>query len=81
MAGGRGHQPGPSLPPSQPEGKYDVGGGEQFDTLGDLVEHYRKSPMVERSGAMVHLGQVCPPAREPWGSEWASPPGIATPRT
>uniref|UniRef100_A0A8D0P275 Protein-tyrosine-phosphatase n=1 Tax=Sus scrofa TaxID=9823 RepID=A0A8D0P275_PIG len=39
------------------QGKYDVGGGEQFDTLGDLVEHYRKSPMVERSGAMVHLGQ------------------------
>uniref|UniRef100_A0AC11EVC2 Uncharacterized protein n=1 Tax=Ovis aries TaxID=9940 RepID=A0AC11EVC2_SHEEP len=41
----------------QPDGKYDVGGGEQFDTLGDLVECYRKNPMVERSGVVVHLRQ------------------------
>ncbi|XP_061239124.1 tyrosine-protein phosphatase non-receptor type 11-like isoform X3 [Bos javanicus] len=41
----------------QPDGKYDVGGGEQFDTLGDLVERYRKNPMVERSGVVVHLRQ------------------------
>ncbi|XP_055438541.1 tyrosine-protein phosphatase non-receptor type 11-like isoform X4 [Bubalus kerabau] len=40
-----------------PDGKYDVGGGEQFDTLGDLVECYRKNPMVERSGVVVHLRQ------------------------
>lgn len=51
----------------QPDGKYDVGGGEQFDTLGDLVECYRKNPMVERSGVVVHLRQVCPQAPEPWG--------------
>ncbi|XP_052509832.1 tyrosine-protein phosphatase non-receptor type 11-like isoform X3 [Budorcas taxicolor] len=42
----------------QPDGKYDVGGGEQFDTLGDLVECYRKNPMVERSGVVVHLRQM-----------------------
>ncbi|XP_043780328.1 tyrosine-protein phosphatase non-receptor type 11-like isoform X4 [Cervus elaphus] len=42
----------------QPDGKYDVGGGEQFDTLGDLVERYRKNPMVERSGVVVHLRQM-----------------------
>ncbi|XP_057355552.1 tyrosine-protein phosphatase non-receptor type 11-like isoform X1 [Manis pentadactyla] len=41
----------------QPDGKYDVGGGEQFDTLKDLVECYRKNPMVEKSGAVVHLKQ------------------------
>lgn len=42
----------------QPDGKYDVGGGERFDTLTDLVEHYKKNPMVEKSGAVVHLKQV-----------------------
>nr|XP_035966049.1 tyrosine-protein phosphatase non-receptor type 11-like isoform X1 [Halichoerus grypus] len=41
----------------QPDGKYDVGGGEQFDTLTDLVEHYKKNPMVEKSGTVVHLKQ------------------------
>lgn len=39
-------------------GKYDVGGGERFDTLTDLVEHYKKNPMVEVSGIVVHLKQV-----------------------
>src|SRR5699024_7989467 len=37
------------------DGKYDVGGGEQFDTLTDLVEHYKKNPMVETTGTVVHL--------------------------
>uniref|UniRef100_A0A8C3E1I0 Tyrosine-protein phosphatase non-receptor type n=1 Tax=Corvus moneduloides TaxID=1196302 RepID=A0A8C3E1I0_CORMO len=41
----------------QLDGKYDVGGGERFDTLTDLVEHYKKNPMVEKSGAVVHLKQ------------------------
>lgn len=36
-------------------GKFDVGGGEQFNTLSDLVEHYKKNPMVETSGTVVHL--------------------------
>uniref|UniRef100_H2SW25 protein-tyrosine-phosphatase n=1 Tax=Takifugu rubripes TaxID=31033 RepID=H2SW25_TAKRU len=39
------------------DGKYDVGGGERFDTLTDLVDHYKKNPMVEKSGIVVHLKQ------------------------
>ncbi|NWV80996.1 PTN11 phosphatase, partial [Dasyornis broadbenti] len=41
----------------QLDGKYDMGGGERFDSLAGLVEHYRKNPMVEKSGAVVHLKQ------------------------
>ncbi|KAI2798595.1 protein tyrosine phosphatase, non-receptor type 11, partial [Blomia tropicalis] len=37
------------------EGKYDVGGGDQFASLTDLIEHYKKNPMVETSGTVVHL--------------------------
>ncbi|KAL9970307.1 hypothetical protein ACROYT_G022661 [Oculina patagonica] len=37
------------------DGKYDVGGGEKFDDLTDLVEHYKKNPMVEKSGTVVQL--------------------------
>ncbi|KAK3105116.1 hypothetical protein FSP39_017556 [Pinctada imbricata] len=37
------------------EETYDVGGGEKFQSLTDLVEHYRKNPMVEKSGTVVHL--------------------------
>lgn len=37
------------------DGKYDVGGGEKFDSLTDLVEHYKKNPMVETTGTVVHL--------------------------
>lgn len=59
-ARGARRRPGPSLPVPQPDGKYDVGGGERFDSLSDLVERYRKNPMVERSGAVVPLKQVCP---------------------
>ncbi|XP_078729414.1 tyrosine-protein phosphatase non-receptor type 11-like isoform X3 [Lampetra fluviatilis] len=39
------------------DGKYDVGGGDKFDSLTDLVEHYKKNPMVETSGTVVHLKQ------------------------
>jgi tyrosine-protein phosphatase non-receptor type 11 len=38
-------------------GLYDVGGGEQFKDLSSLVENFRKSPMVETSGNVVHLKQ------------------------
>jgi len=41
------------------ENQYDIGGGDQFHSLSELVEHYRKNPMVERSGTVVHLKQVC----------------------
>ncbi|XP_022903553.1 tyrosine-protein phosphatase non-receptor type 11-like isoform X3 [Onthophagus taurus] len=37
--------------------RYDVGGGQKFDSLSDLIEHYRKNPMVETSGTVVHLKQ------------------------
>ncbi|XP_025835937.1 tyrosine-protein phosphatase non-receptor type 11 [Agrilus planipennis] len=40
-----------------PDNKYDVGGGEKFDSLADLIEHYKKNPMVETSGTVVHLKQ------------------------
>nr|CAD7264696.1 unnamed protein product [Timema shepardi] len=36
---------------------YDVGGGEKFDSLSELIEHYKKNPMVETSGTVVHLKQ------------------------
>lgn len=42
----------------QQDSKYDVGGGERFDNLADLVDHYKKNPMVEKSGIVVHLKQV-----------------------
>lgn len=49
----------------QQDGKYDVGGGERFDTLADLVDHYKKNPMVEKSGIVVHLKQV-------WDGKWTA---------
>lgn len=39
------------------DNKYDVGGGEQFNSLADLIEHYKRNPMVETSGTVVHLKQ------------------------
>ena len=38
--------------------RYDVGGGTSFDSLRDLVEHYKKCPLVEVTGNVVHLKQV-----------------------
>ena len=38
--------------------KYDVGGGTSFDSLRDLIEHYKKCPLVEVTGNVVHLKQV-----------------------
>jgi len=37
------------------DGNYDVGGGAQFRDLTSLVDHYRKNPIVEQSGNIVHL--------------------------
>lgn len=39
------------------DNKYDVGGGDQFGTLCELIEHYKKNPMVETCGTVVHLRQ------------------------
>ncbi|KAA8584281.1 hypothetical protein FQN60_008066, partial [Etheostoma spectabile] len=38
--------------------QYDVGGGEKFDSLTDLVEHYKKNPMVETLGTVLQLKQT-----------------------
>jgi len=40
------------------DAKYDIGEkGDRFDTLTDLIEHYKKNPMVETSGNgnVIHL--------------------------
>ncbi|XP_045468665.1 tyrosine-protein phosphatase corkscrew-like [Harmonia axyridis] len=34
---------------------YDVGGGEKFSTLTELIDYYRNNPMVETTGLVVHL--------------------------
>lgn len=39
------------------QNQYDVGGGNKFDSLADLIDYYRKNPMVETSGTVVHLKQ------------------------
>lgn len=39
------------------DNKYDVGGGEKFPTLCELIEHYKRNPMVETCGTVVHLRQ------------------------
>ncbi len=39
------------------DSKYDVGGGEKFSTLCELIEHYKRKPMVETCGTVVHLSQ------------------------
>ncbi|KAH8419721.1 hypothetical protein KR009_001581 [Drosophila setifemur] len=39
------------------DNKYDVGGGESFGTLSELIEHYKRNPMVETCGTVVHLRQ------------------------
>ncbi|KAM3968122.1 protein tyrosine phosphatase non-receptor type corkscrew [Aphomia sociella] len=39
------------------DNKYDVGGGQQFDDLVSLIEHYRNYPMVETTGEVLRLIQ------------------------
>ncbi|KAH8306834.1 hypothetical protein KR018_004281 [Drosophila ironensis] len=39
------------------DNKYDVGGGESFGTLSELIGHYKRNPMVETCGTVVHLRQ------------------------
>ena len=42
------------------DGLYDVGGGTEFSDLAELIENYRKNPMVEKAGGtVVHLKAVC----------------------
>ncbi|CAG4985001.1 unnamed protein product [Colias eurytheme] len=39
------------------DNKYDVGGGQQFDDLVSLIEHYRNYPLVETTGDVLRLIQ------------------------
>ncbi|XP_064459255.1 tyrosine-protein phosphatase non-receptor type 11-like isoform X3 [Ornithodoros turicata] len=39
------------------DGKFDACGGEKFDSLSELIDFYRKNPMVETTGTVVHLKQ------------------------
>ncbi|XP_032511880.1 tyrosine-protein phosphatase corkscrew [Danaus plexippus] len=39
------------------DNKYDVGGGQQFDDIVSLIEHYRNYPMVETNGEVLRLIQ------------------------
>lgn len=39
------------------DNKYDVGGGQQFEDLVSLIEHYRSFPMVETNGEVLRLIQ------------------------
>lgn len=59
-----------------------MGGSETFDSLTDLVEHFKKTGIEEASGAFVYLRQVrgqpaCLfPSPEPlrmWASEVSQP--------
>ncbi|PAA80179.1 hypothetical protein BOX15_Mlig005312g1 [Macrostomum lignano] len=40
-----------------PKTGYDVGGGTKFKQLTELIEFYRRTPMVDKSGTVVHLKQ------------------------
>ena len=35
--------------------KYDCGGGDQFNSLTELIKLYEKNPMVETTGTVIHL--------------------------
>jgi len=35
--------------------KFDIGGGEKFDSLTELIDHYKKNHMVETSGTVIQL--------------------------
>lgn len=35
--------------------KFDVGGGEKFNSLAELVDHYKRNPMVEQSGTVLDM--------------------------
>ena len=40
-------------------GQFDAGGGTRFSQLADLVDYYKKNPMIEKAGgSVVHLKAV-----------------------
>jgi len=38
--------------------KFDLGGGNQFDSLEDLIGYYKKYPFSVSDGTIVRLHQV-----------------------
>ena len=37
------------------DGLFDLGGGSNFPSLKELVDHYHKNPMVDTCGVVIHL--------------------------
>ncbi|CAK8690501.1 unnamed protein product [Clavelina lepadiformis] len=37
--------------------RYDIGGGQKFDSLSELIDHYKHNAMVESTGSVVYLKQ------------------------
>ena len=40
-------------------GRFDVGGGPDFNSLTELIEHYKKTPLVETTGTVINLKLPC----------------------
>ena len=38
--------------------KFDLGGGNQFDSIEDLIDHYKKYPFSVKEGAIIKIDQV-----------------------
>lgn len=38
--------------------KFDLGGGYKFDSVEDLIEHYKKNPFSVAGGSIVKFHQV-----------------------
>lgn len=37
------------------DGLFDMGGGPQFNSLNDLVDHYKRNPLIETTGKVISL--------------------------
>ena len=38
--------------------KFDIGAGEQFSSINELILHYKKYPLKTDKGVEIHLDQV-----------------------
>ncbi|MFH4983249.1 hypothetical protein AB6A40_009958 [Gnathostoma spinigerum] len=47
------------------DGRFDIKGGATFATIGELLEHYVRNPMVDQAGTVVPLKQPLPSTRVP----------------
>ncbi|KAJ8021478.1 Tyrosine-protein phosphatase non-receptor type 11 [Holothuria leucospilota] len=41
------------------QNKFRIGGGEEFNSLTELLEHYKRNPMEMSPGCVVHLKRPC----------------------